>query len=175
MKDRTVAKFNTSLIIAYSMITAFYLTLGVIGALSYGQDVPNLVVFRSHYGTDWLMVIGKLLVGLYLTISTIVVLNPTRTGILNFIYYDGYTSTPQVHNTTNIALLSLSCVFAIILPDILFYFKIIGGCLCGYIAFALPTLFYLKVEEDLVLRGIVAITGAVFSLTGVAIVIDIFV
>lgn len=90
LRERTLDRINAVLLRSYGMLTIFYLVLAIVGAISYGGGITELVVDRPGSGMDWLMLVGKLMVGIYLMVGTIILLSPSRTAVLNFLYHDGF-------------------------------------------------------------------------------------
>lgn len=73
------------LIRAFIILTSLYVALALLGYLSYADNIPKLVVFRpgldGDEAADYPMVVGRILVGCYLTLAVPMVINPTRKAI----------------------------------------------------------------------------------------------
>ena len=128
-----------------------YLTLGLFGYLSTLDDTPSLIIMRkkpSGISNDFLMVIGRVLMSITLTIGVPVNIPPCRAAITkSWLRYQGevplYMYSLISHVVVTEALLIISLIVAVVFPNILILFSILGGFLGGIIILLIPGINYL--------------------------------
>mmetsp|Transcript_2936 Transcript_2936/g.385 ORF Transcript_2936/g.385 Transcript_2936/m.385 type:complete len:202 (-) Transcript_2936:23-628(-) len=180
LKDKSVQRLNKVLIRAFIILTCLYVSLAVLGYLSYAEDMPKLVVFRpgldGDNSADLPMIVGRVLVGCYLTLATPMVINPTRKVIEQVISQEVPPPSKYRHYIVNLVICIMGATISILVPDVLVYFKILGGFFVTWFSFVLPTMFYYKIEDkNNLLFAVISIFAVLFTGIGIAVTLDIFI
>jgi hypothetical protein len=124
---------------------------------------------------DYMMIIGKLFVAVYVTFNVASTLILTRSSIIVFLFGKNYTASFACLMIITLVLVSGGACIAICVPDILVYFKIIGGIFCPYFTFICAAMFYSKTRSSKLKKGIVWIIGFLMFAIGISVTADAFV
>lgn len=180
LKNKTVKRLNKVIIRAFMILMTIYILMALIGYLSYTNKVPKLVVFRPVLnGTeadDWPMVAGRICVGLYLTLAIPMFVNPTRRGVEQFLYGTTPNFSQLRFYIINIVILVCTAIVAVLVPDILVYFKIFGGLFCTYFSFVMPAAWFYKLEDwSGAVKATVIAFAIIFTAIGLVVTVNTFV
>lgn len=124
---------------------------------------------------DKLMIIGKIFVAVYVTFNVASTLILTRSSIIVFLFGKDYKASTSCIMNLTVILVAGGALIAICVPDILVYFKIIGGIFCPYFTFICAAMFYSKTNSSGLKKGIVWFTGCLMFAIGISVTADTFV
>mmetsp|Transcript_22896 Transcript_22896/g.3770 ORF Transcript_22896/g.3770 Transcript_22896/m.3770 type:complete len:176 (-) Transcript_22896:51-578(-) len=145
---------NKVLFRAFAILIGISLLMGLLGYLSYTDLTPKLIVDRPAPGggetsSDWIMLIGKIMVCLYLTVAVPINNNPLRKSVETLFWGEDPSDSIIRRMIICAVILASGCAISIAMPDILVYFNILGGLFCTYLSFLLPTVFFCKASDNL--------------------------
>jgi len=160
-----------------ALLAFLYIILGVSGYLSYLDQMPDLVVFRTPLGGgssayDWPMVVARVMVCLYLTVAVVLNFYPLRLSMEQFIAGSDLTPSPFRYYSLTVILLGLAAAVAIVVPDAVFYFKVLGGIFAAELSFVLPAMLYWKISNNTTKKLVVSGVAAVLMALGLACAVD---
>ena len=139
--------------------------------------MPGVIVFRPTLpgvtqDTDWPMLIGRIMVVFYLNVSVPLNTSPCRASVEFFISGNHEFNNKTRYYIITIAILILAAALAIIMPDAVVYFKILGGLLCVPLCFTLPAMIYWKIKPHDASNILLMILAIIMSLLGIGCVVD---
>jgi len=151
LKKRNAARMGKVIDTSNQLVLTLYLFIGIFGYLSHIDNMPSLIVFRpplvSVSGTDWPMVIARLWIALTLSMGVPINIHVTRVNISHY-FPSNYKENLCVHVLVTVLVLVCTMVMAILVPDALIYFKLIGGVFSVIVGKVIPTMVYYKLEKD---------------------------
>lgn len=143
-------------------LTVLYLSVGVVGALSYaGPTMPSLVVLRPRLNPgepDWLMLVGRTVYLVTLTLQVPFALYPLRLAAQQFLREEaGCKESRTQYLSLTLGFLLIPLSVATVVPEVLHYFKLLGSVFSVLLAVVFPSKSYVvmmlwKVEPSLCLR-----------------------
>lgn len=156
-------------------IMIFYSSLAVIGYLTTLHDTPELIVFRPTISgskeEDWPMVLARLTVIIYLNMNLPMNLYPTRLCLQRM--FCSYTEQNTfIHCILTIFILTSNLMFALLLPDALFFFRITGSLGAMAICITVPALLYCKICDDKFEKGMVMLGCGIVWVLGSMVIVD---
>jgi len=116
---------------SFVSLTLLYLSVGVVGALSYaGPSMPSLVVLRPSLVAgeqDWLMLVGRTVYLVTLTLQVPFALYPLRLATQQFLSEEAGCKDSRIqYLTITLLFLLIPLSVAVIVPEVLHYFKLLG-------------------------------------------------
>eukprot|EP01016_Furgasonia_blochmanni_P013536 TRINITY_DN1692_c0_g1_i12.p1 TRINITY_DN1692_c0_g1~~TRINITY_DN1692_c0_g1_i12.p1 ORF type:complete len:407 (+),score=104.98 TRINITY_DN1692_c0_g1_i12:562-1782(+) len=134
---------------AVAFETILYLTVAFAGFWSLGNTTPDLIIQRPPLAgsRDILMTIGRVAITLNLVIALPININPCRMQILTMMGKDEPFN-KSLHLGITAILLFGSAGLAIIFPDIISAFSILGGSCSVMLSMTFPGILYLKLSKD---------------------------
>ena len=147
---------------SFVSLTLLYLSVGVVGALSYaGPSMPSLVVLRPSLVAgeqDWLMLVGRTVYLVTLTLQVPFALYPLRLATQQFLSEEAGCKDSRIqYLTITLLFLLIPLSVAVIVPEVLHYFKLLGSVFSVLLAVVFPSKSYVvmmfwKVQPSLGLR-----------------------
>lgn len=143
-------------------LTVLYLSVGLVGALSYaGPSMPSLVVLRPRLNAgeqDWLMLVGRTVYLVTLTLQVPFALYPLRLATQQFLSEEaGCKDSRTQYLVITLLFLVIPLSVAAVVPEVLHYFKLLGSVFSVLLAVVFPSKSYLvmmfwKLQPSLGLR-----------------------
>mmetsp|Transcript_34116 Transcript_34116/g.59523 ORF Transcript_34116/g.59523 Transcript_34116/m.59523 type:complete len:286 (-) Transcript_34116:45-902(-) len=122
------------------MLISTYSVLGLFGYLSTLEATPEIIVNRAPPGTisnDWAMIVGRFFICVTLVSAVPINLNPCRAAIIHM-FFHGDTS-DKVHIGLTTALMEVSLLVAIFIPNVIAFYSILGAICSGTICLVFPS------------------------------------
>ena len=171
LRNRSQERMKKVIYRANGLSILMYTSIGVLGYLSYINNMPDLVVFREPLSGgspsyDWVMVVGRLGVALTLTMGVPLNLNPARLGLTQLISGTNYEENMFRHIVLTLLLLVGSIMVAIVVPKGIVYFKILGGIFSVLTGCVIPCLVYLQISKSLKKKVLLSIWTFIIVLIG---------
>jgi len=133
---KVVVRSMTLLIVFFSMV-------GVFGYLSYVKNTPELVVGREALpgweGRDYAMYVAVAFVTLAVVVEVPTTMNPLRLSIQQLAGGTTFVYQPTIYYGATVLLLFMSAGLAILIPSVIFYFKVLGGIFSVFNGFVFPS------------------------------------
>ena len=143
LERRSVPRMLKVLRRGFLSLGALYIAMAVAGAYSYaGPQLPTMVVLRPRLNPaepDWLMLVGRTGYLVNLVMHIPFTLYPLRLATLQFLAEDlGYTQTRLQFLVITLLYLLIPISVAVLVPEILNYFKLLGGVFSLLLAIIFP-------------------------------------
>lgn len=161
-----------------------YIILGVFGYLSYCSDMPGLVTNRGSVEgpgvIDWPMEVAKVLISCALCGTVAIANNSLRISMEQMIAGTEPDENEVRYWTINFGMLLGIMMVAIMLPDAVMYFKILGGIFGVPLSIILPSnsyiaVIYWTISKNYPLLGLVTLWSGFISVLGIFSVVKTFI
>jgi amino acid permease len=155
--DNSQANINSVLSNAIGITASIYQIIGVLGYLSFGDDVlPNII---SMYETSTFVTIGRIAFVICILFSYPLQAHPARACLDKVLSFKSYSTnryskppSPEISNMKYIILTSgiliLSYIIAILISKLDLVLAFVGSTGSTTISFILPGIFYYKIHEN---------------------------
>ncbi|KAK7202322.1 amino acid permease aap11ld-like protein [Novymonas esmeraldas] len=176
LHDRTGHKILVSTSLALGVMSLFYISLGIMGSLTFPHLTNGNILSSYNVETDVLMMVCQLMCCFSAAISFVFCIFPCRLAAFMFLSGGGATKIPKKTRTRlGIVLSVVSCILAIFLPDVAKVVSILGALFSATLSMTFPALFAMKMRGsgtyltgwvDALLSWGLLIMGLLFSITG---------
>ncbi|KAG5464539.1 hypothetical protein LSCM1_00729 [Leishmania martiniquensis] len=176
LHDRTGRKILVCTSLALGIMSVFYMSLGIMGSLTFPQLTSGNILSSYNVGTDVLMIVCQLMCCFSAAVSFVFCIFPCR--LAAFMLLSGGSSTKIPKKTRarlGVTLSAICCVLAVFLPDAAKAVSILGALFSATLSMTLPALFamgmrgsgtYLTSWADALLSWVLLLMGLLFSAVG---------
>jgi amino acid permease len=158
------------------IVTLSYVIMGVLGYLTNVTNTPDLIVFREPISGgksyDWPMVIARIFVAIYLNMNLPIQIYPTRLSLERMIWGTEVEHKKLRHYALTVGILISNLILAILLPDAIFFFKIVGAVFAMPICIIFPAILYCKTIDSSFEKAISMLGVMVTTLLAVGCIAD---
>jgi amino acid permease len=157
------------------LLIILYSTLGIVGYLSHLDTTPDIIISRSPLdktSSDWFMLIGKIFVCLTLNMSLVANLYPTRIIMQQMAWGAEQKGNNIVHVVITVLILLAAIILALALPNVIFFFKLLGSLFATPICVILPCMAYYRVSDDKLVKNIAVVLAAIIGILALGCFID---
>ncbi|KPI89385.1 amino acid permease aap11ld-like protein (AAT29) [Leptomonas seymouri] len=149
LHDRTGRKILVSTSLALTVISSFYIALGILGSLTFPKLSNGNILSNYNVKADVLMMVCQLMCCFSAAISFVFCIFPCRVAAFMFFSGGGGTKIPKkTRMKLGVALSSLCCVLAIFLPDVAKVVSILGALFSATLSMTFPALFAMKMRSS---------------------------
>jgi amino acid permease len=172
---RSPSRIKKVILRGMATIILFYCLMALIGYLTTLHDTPELIVFRPPISgskdEDWPMVLARLTVIIYLNMNLPMNLYPTRM-CLERILFNTQPPNMILHCLLTTIILTSNLLIALLLPDALFFFRIVGSFGAMAICITIPAMLYYKISRNRCEKAVVIIGCACVWVLGCSCIVD---
>lgn len=165
LKHKDIKTMYLVIKVSTILLVILYSTLGIVGYLSHLDYTPEVIIFRSPFDgnltSDWSMLISRVFVCLSLNMALTVNLYPTRLTIQQVVWGSEKKDNNLIHVGVTVGILLVAMTLALVMPSVIFYFKLLGSMFATPICVIFPCMAYCKVSDNRLVKNI-AIMGAAF-------------
>lgn len=157
------------------LLIILYTTLGIVGYLSHLDTTPDIIISRlplDKTSSDWFMLIARIFVCLMLNMSLVANLYPTRIIVQQMAWGAEQKGNNIVHVGVTVVILLAAIILALVLPNVIFYFKLLGSLFATPICVILPCMAYYKVSDDKLVKNIAVIGAVIIGILALGCFID---
>ncbi|KAG5490857.1 hypothetical protein JKF63_00979 [Porcisia hertigi] len=176
LSDRTGHKILVSTSLALCVISALYISLGIVGSITFPHLTSGNILSGYDAGTDMLMMLCQLMCCFSAAVSFVFSVFPCRLAAFMFLSGGSATKIPKKMRTKlGVAISAVCCVLAIFLPDVARVVSILGALFSATLSMTFPALFamqmrgsgtYLTGWIDALLSWVLLLVGLAFSVLG---------
>jgi amino acid permease len=167
LKGRERKTMYSVIKVSMVLLIILYTTLGIVGYLSHLDTTPDIIISRlplDKTSSDWPMLIARIFVCLSLNMTIVANLYPIRIIVQQMVWGAEQKGNNIVHVVVTLVILLSAIILAIALPNVIFYFKLLGSLFATPICVILPCMAYYRVSDDKLVKSIAVIGAAIISI-----------
>ena len=146
LQRRSHSRIRKVVVRSMTLLIIFFTMVGVFGYMSYVKDTPELVVQRPALpgweDRDYPMYAAVVFITLAIVVEVPTTMNPLRLSIQQLAGGTTFVYQPTIYYGATVLLLALSAALAIVIPSVIFYFKVLGGICSVFNGFVFPSTFH---------------------------------
>jgi amino acid permease len=149
LHDRTGRKILVSTSLALGVVSIIYVSLGILGSMTFPNLSSGNILSSYNVETDVLMMVCQLMCCFSAAISFVFCIFPCRLAAFMFLSGGGGTKIPKkTRMKLGVVLSTVCCILAIFLPDVAKVVSILGALFSATLSMTFPALFAMKMRSS---------------------------